>query len=141
MPTEQKTPISVVHIAGVLLIIACTSLAFTIFKGQPEIQVILVGAATGLYGKLGFKPMESVLDGILSKIKPAKVASMAQMSAGIIDVINIVEAAKKDPARTAEQPVVVAVPVSDHTARAQSIPPAAVTVPLTFEAHEGEASG
>lgn len=134
----QKTSITMVHVAGVLLIVACVLLAALVFKDNNAVQVLLVSAATGLYGALGFKPIDSVIVQALRNWSPTKVVQNSSIPNSIIDVIKIVEAAKNDRVRAADpsradEPVVVAVPMGNTDARAVSIPPGALNVPILFE--------
>lgn len=63
-PTTMQT--LAVHAVCVLIIAACTAIAASPWlQGQTALQWLIIGAALWLWGKLGFKPAEAILDRIL----------------------------------------------------------------------------
>lgn len=61
------------HAGCILLIAVCLALAFTVLKPYPQESAMLIVCAGWLYGKLGFKPANSVLENIIQTLEPARV--------------------------------------------------------------------
>jgi hypothetical protein len=63
----DQTKLLVVHGACVLVIAALFAVAYTVFRGQTIPAGLLVGLGFWLWGKLGFKPAQVVLERIVFK--------------------------------------------------------------------------
>jgi hypothetical protein len=70
MPTDDKLKVLAVHAACLLLMIACVVLKVYALKSYPELGTLLVGGATFLWGKMGFKPSNPVLASIIAQLSP-----------------------------------------------------------------------
>lgn len=53
------------HAACVLEIVGCFVLAGTVLREQPLLGALVVGAGAWLWGKLGFKPAQAILERIV----------------------------------------------------------------------------
>jgi hypothetical protein len=62
--TEQNKTL-LVHALCVLIIGGCCVIAGTVLKGQPLLAGCVVGLGAWLWGKLGFKPAQVILDRIV----------------------------------------------------------------------------
>jgi hypothetical protein len=71
--------LSVIHIVCVALIVACYTLAFTLLKDNDEASTVLCGAATFLWGKLGFKPAKALLEKIIQSMDAEEVVAIKSM--------------------------------------------------------------
>lgn len=90
---DTKTQTQLVHLACVLTIALCLTLAFTVLKPYPEPAAMLFALSVFLYGKLGFKPASPVLAGILAKLDPIQLQALSQRPPAfepktVSDVIN-----------------------------------------------------
>jgi hypothetical protein len=75
---DTKTQTQLVHLACVLTIALCLTLAFTVLKPYPEAAGTLLVLAAFVYGKLGFKPANPVLARIIEQLAPAQLQAMSQ---------------------------------------------------------------
>lgn len=69
----MNTPLTIVHVAGVALIVACVVLSYTLLAQEPTAQQILIAAATFLYGKMGFAPSKPIVQRIVQQLPQAEV--------------------------------------------------------------------
>jgi len=70
---NEKMQLLFAHIACVALIVACFWLSQTVLKDQPHLGQIVIGAGLFLWGKVGFRPSEAVVDLILEHLSPKQV--------------------------------------------------------------------
>jgi len=64
---DNRTAVLAVHAVCVIVIAGCFVLAGTVLRGQPLAAAGVVGVGAWLWGKLGFKPAQVVLDRVLVK--------------------------------------------------------------------------
>ena len=76
-PSDNKTQILLIHAGCISLIVICYVLSATLFKGVPEVGKVLTAAAALLWGKLAFKPADSVLSKVLQALEPAEVQRLS----------------------------------------------------------------
>lgn len=108
---ENKSQLTLVHVAGILTIVMLLVLWKTFFKDDPEIAAFLLTTAGILYGKLGFIPDKSVLSSYLAKLDPTVVAKLSQMPPPLIEAFKIVSEARRESVRPTSLPA--AIPVAE----------------------------
>lgn len=69
----EKMQMLFAHIACVAMIVTCFWLSATVLKDQPQLGHIVIGLGLFLWGKIGFKPSDAVVDTILESLTPKQV--------------------------------------------------------------------
>ncbi len=90
MPNEKPTLLSLlaVHAVCVIVIVGTFVLAGTVLKGQPLLGGLTVAAGAWLWGKLGFRPAQVVLERVL----------VSKLGVGFGEVEQLVRESARPPA-------------------------------------------
>jgi hypothetical protein len=77
---NEKMQMLFAHIACVTLIVACFWLSTTVLKDQPQLGQVVIGAGLFLWGKIGFRPSDPVVETILESLTPKQVRKVVTAS-------------------------------------------------------------
>lgn len=83
-----KAQVTLVHVACVLMIIACILIKIFLTADYPELGSLLVGCATFLWGKLAFLPDASVLQNLFQALKPEDIRRLSMHPPALVQLTS-----------------------------------------------------